>query len=194
MEKCFSITPKSRLFAGSSKNKAGFSLVEIALAIGIVAFGIVAVFGLLPLGMNIFRQSTDTTVGSQIFQQIVSEAQETDFDQLIKDKTNSPISAGGTGVKTIRYFDNQGNELKAAAGAIYYVNTRIQPATDSPANPPASNPNLATVTIQVANNPGGRSLAYEQASPLNNLWSGAYDGNIDKVVSIYTASAMVSRQ
>jgi uncharacterized protein (TIGR02598 family) len=168
--------------------------VEVSLAIGIVAFGIMAVFGLLPAGMGMFRQSIDTTVGSQILQQIISEAQETEFDQLIKDKADNPISAGATGIKAIRYFDDQGRELTSANGAIFRVNTRIQPATDSPASPSFTNLNLATVTIQVAKRPGDRELAYETDSVLSNLWSGAYEGASGQVVPIITASTMVSRQ
>jgi uncharacterized protein (TIGR02598 family) len=175
-------------------HQAGFTLVEVVIAISIVAFGIIAVFGLLPAGLGIFRQSIETTVSSQILQQIISEVQETDFDQLIKDKTDNPISAGTTGVKATRYFDDQGKELTAATRAIYQVNTRIQSATDSPAKTPFTNLNLATVTIQVAKNPGGRALAYETDSTLSNLWSGTYEGDSARVVPIFTASTMVSRQ
>lgn len=194
MERYAPIVLKKRTVRGRHAGEAGFSLVEVSLALGIVAFGVIAVFGLLPAGLDTFRLSNDTAVSSQILQKIISEAQETDFDQLIKDKTNNPISSGTTGVKAIRYFDDQGKELTSGSGAIYYVNTRIQPATDSPAVPPVTNLNLATVTIQVANNPGGRTLAYEQDTTLSNLWSGAYVGNSVHVVSIFTASTMVPRQ
>jgi uncharacterized protein (TIGR02598 family) len=167
--------------------------VEVTLALGVISFGMLAVLGLLPAGLGTFRQSMDTTVASQIFQQIINEAQETDFDQLIKDKTNATISSGSTGVKQIRYFDNQGKELTNATGAIYHVNTRIQVAASS-TSPNFTNQNLATVTIQVANNPGGRTLSYETDTALSNLWSGAYEGFTAHVVPIFTASTMVSRQ
>jgi len=164
------------------------------MALGIVAFGIIAVFGLLPAGLGIFRESIEATVSSQILQQILVEAQETDFDQLIKDHTGNPISAGTTGKKAIRYFDDQGREQASATGAIYHVNTRIQPATDSPGKAPFTNPDLATVTVQAAKNPGGRALAYETDFTLSNLWSGTFEGEAGRVVPIFTASTMVSRQ
>lgn len=186
MEKYAPIVLKRRPFRGCHARQSGFSLVEVAVALGIVAFGMMAVFGLLPAGMDTFRQSINTTVSSQILQKVINEAQETDFDQLIKDKENNPISSGTTGVKAIRYFDEQGKELTAAIGAVYHVNTRIQLANTSL--------NLATVTIQVANNPGSRALAYEQDSTLSDLWSGAYQGNSTRAVSMFTASTMISRQ
>jgi len=179
---------------GCRAREAGFTLVEVVMALGIVAFGIIAVFGLLPAGLGIFRESIEATVSSQILQQILVEAQETDFDQLIKDHTGNPISAGTTGKKAIRYFDDQGREQASATGAIYHVNTRIQPATDSPGKAPFTNPDLATVTVQAAKNPGGRALAYETDFTLSNLWSGTFEGEAGRVVPIFTASTMVSRQ
>lgn len=194
METCLPTTPESGRHSGHQAQEAGFSLVEVSLAIGIVAFGIMAVFGLFPAGMGMFRQSIDRTVSSQILQQVINEAQATDFDELITDKSNQPIPVGSTGVKAIRYFDDQGRELASSTGAIFCVNTRIQPATDSPANPSFTNINLATVTIQVAKRPGNGTLAYETDSELSNLWNGARQGTSGTTVSILTASTMVSRQ
>lgn len=186
------ILEKSALRRGHAHQR-GFSLVEVVIAIGIVAFGIMAVFGLLPAGLDIFRQSMDSTVSSQILQRIINEVQETDFDQLIKDQAGGTISTSGTGVKAIRYFDAQGNELTEATAAIYHVNTRIQAATQSPGNSSLPNSYLATVTVQVAKNPGGLPLANETDSAMSNLWSGAYEGATVRVVPIYMASTMVSR-
>lgn len=194
MEKSSPIVPERRPILWSHGRKTGFTLVEVVIALGIVAFGIISVFGLLPAGLGIFRDSIETTVSSQILQQVITEVQETEFDQLIKDKAENPISAGATGAKAFRYFDDQGKELTAPASAVYQVNTRIQSATDSPANPTFTNSHLATVTVQVAKNPGGQALAYETESTLSNLWSGAYEGGAARVVRIFTASTMVSRQ
>jgi len=194
MEKRASIGLDARAPRARTAKAAGFSLVEVCLAIGIVAFGLLAVIGLLPAGTDIFRQSIQTTVASQILQQAISEANETDFDQLIKDSAGSAIPAGTTGVKAIRYFDEQGKELAQPALAVYHVNTRVQSATDSPATPAFTNLNLATVTVQVAHNPGGRALANETDATLSNLWSGAYAGETTRVVPIFTASSLVSRQ
>lgn len=189
------------LFSLNSKRQnAAFSLVEVTIAIGIVAFGFVAIFGLLPTGMTIFRQSINTTVTAQIAQRIINDARQTDFDALITDAGNSTIAlspANMTGRKAVRYFDDQGNEV-AKISAIYWVNTRITRATPLPSVGGNSDlEDLAMVTIQVANNPGGQDLemvsgsASDQNTPLRNLWSGNTTSSVP--VQILTYSALVSR-
>lgn len=180
---------------------AAFSLVEVTIAIGIVAFAFVAILGLLPTGMTVFRQSINTTVTSQIAQRIINDARQTDFDELIKDAGNSTITGSNmTGRKAERYFDDQGNELAATdrGKSIYSVNTRITPETPLPSVGSNSDvPHLATVTIQVANNPGGNALALDPSSasdqnkPMRNLWSGNTTSSVP--VQILTYSALVSR-
>ena len=171
--------------APDRRKQGAFSLIETILAIGIVSFAFVAIFGLLPAGLRVFRQAIDTSVGSQIAQRVVGDAQQTDFDQLVTDSSGAAITAGTTGRKGVRYFDDQGNEVPAATNAIYHVNTRIQPATPLPmGGAAATNASLATVTIQVANNPANQSLDLS-----NNLWT----GNTNNAIAILTYATMVSK-
>ena len=140
-----------------------FSLVEIALALGIMAFALVAVFGLMPLGMTTFKKAMDLSVGSQIAQRVIGDAQQSDFDKLI---TPAGASAPATAafVNPVRYFDDQGQEgLSTQSGMIYMVNTRVVPSTYVPStgNPTTTgvqNVHIATVSVQVANNPGRTAL------------------------------------
>lgn len=190
MEKLEHFIPSFR--RPNARKRSAFSLVEVTLAIGVMAFALLAIFGLLPTGMGVFRQALDTSVSSQIIQRVLNDARETDFAYLIQDASNQTITAP-TGVKAVRYFDDQGNELSVPAGAIYQVNTRIMPQTTLPTTDPnaLANTNLATVTVQVANNPGNQLLA----SGTNNLWTGAYQTNTANtgVVPMITYSAVVSR-
>jgi len=149
----------------------GFSLVEVVMAIGVVSFAFMSVLGLLPVGMKTFRSAINTSVSGQIFQRIVNEAQQTDFDTLVG---AAPV---------VRYFDDQGNEAASADKAIYQVKTRILASTGLPAGAAAAtNANLATITVQIANNPGNASLAMS-----NNLWVPGAG------VSILTHATMVAR-
>src|SRR2546430_586204 len=87
------------------RRKAAFSLVEVVTSIGIAAFAFISVLGLIPTGLNTFRQAVDTSVGSQIMQRVINEAQQTDFDRLVTDKDGTTITAGTTGLKANRYFE-----------------------------------------------------------------------------------------
>ena len=68
--------------------RAGFSLVEVVLAVGVISFAFVAIMGLIPAGLTQFRQAMDTSVGSQIAQRVIFDAEQTDFDTLV-DYTNT---------------------------------------------------------------------------------------------------------
>jgi len=164
----------------------GFSLVEVALAIGIVAFAFVALLSLLPAGLTTFRRALDTSICSQISQRIVGEAQQVDFD-VLTDRNNLPASSDnrefsfrmrrpGTMDVLLRYFDEQGNEIIPASPnrlspdetlrVIYAVNVRVIPRVTLPtgsqgfpvARAMAESGNLAQVTVQIARNPSGREL------------------------------------
>ena len=149
-----------------------FSLIEVVLAIGILAFGFVAILGLLPTGLQLFREAVETSVSSQIAQRVINDAQQTDYT-VLTDEANLPDSldtftfqAPKVAAGVFRYFDEQGNEIIPAGDTlsasermriVYWVNTRIKPRTDR-GQTTARIPSLATVTVQVANNPGNKSL------------------------------------
>ena len=162
------------------KRNAAFSLIEIVIALGVVGFAVVPMVGILPVGLSNFRSAADISVGTQISQRIINELQQSDFDVL----TGGGGNLGGSFCKTVRYFDDQGNELATTqrTAALYEVNIRIMPATDLPAS--GTNPNLATATIQVANNPGGGPITMDSTQ---NLWGTTLG------VSISTFFTVVSR-
>jgi uncharacterized protein (TIGR02598 family) len=57
------------------KNAApsAFSLVEIAIALGILAFALIAVVGLLPVGLKVLRESEESMATKLIFLDIASK-------------------------------------------------------------------------------------------------------------------------
>ena len=155
--------------------------MEVTLALGVMAFAFISVFGLLPTGLNTFRQAIDASVESQIAQKVLNDAQQTDFTQLIKDYSGNPITSGTSGIKYVRFFDDQGTEIVPATQAnpptltaaekqkiLYWVNTRVTPSTVMPSGTNTVNyVNLATVTIQVVNNPGNQAISADST----NLWT-----------------------
>lgn len=138
---------------------AGFTLVEVALAIGIVAFAFVTLLALLPAGNTAFRRSIDMVVCSQIAQRVISEAQQADFRTLIDirdpvtgrtktqaspDRENFTFRGPTRGQPAFRYFDDQGREVllqkadnptpEEKRRIIYQVNTRINTRPTLPAD------------------------------------------------------------
>jgi uncharacterized protein (TIGR02598 family) len=163
--------------------QAGFTLVEMTLAIGVLALAMIPLVGLLPMGLNVFHQAIDSSVESQMAQLVTNEAQQTDFNTLIGANTTRFLQS-----TTPRYFDAQGNELAQSTNAIYQVRTILTPRPLMPYNPSsttplaATNANLCIVTVQIARNPGNAAIV---ADPTTLFWN-------SNTIPIATYSAVIS--
>lgn len=181
--------------------ESGFSLVEVVLALTIVAFAFVGLMGLLPTGLGNFRSAVDRTMSGQIFQRVLTDAEQADFDTVLA----QGASKGGEFFEfPIRYFDEQGVEVvpaspgnlsaAEAARVIYHVHIRGSVPgvanvsahnnarfTSLPASPEHTrfNPRTSSfLTIQIASNPQNRNLAVNDRA----LWDPA-----DAPMTNYTA-------
>jgi uncharacterized protein (TIGR02598 family) len=153
-----------------ARRLAAFSLVEIAAAIGIMAFAFVALMGLLPACLGNFRSAMDATIGAQIAQRVITDAEQTDFDLLL---AAAGKESGDFFTLPVRYFDEQAAEVLPEAAdaemkAIYRVlvrgslpGPRDQSTgagfTSLPAEPgsPRFRPRDSIfLTVQVAHRPG----------------------------------------
>ncbi|RYD84735.1 MAG: Verru_Chthon cassette protein B [Verrucomicrobiaceae bacterium] len=81
--------------------RAGFSLVEVTMAIGVISFAFVALLGLLPAGMSNFRAAIDTNNETRILQSITGKVQLMDFIEL----PNLDFATSNE----IFYFDEEGS-------------------------------------------------------------------------------------
>jgi uncharacterized protein (TIGR02598 family) len=82
---------------------AAFSLVEVTLALGIAAFCLIVVFGLLPVGAQTNRNAASQTAATSVIAAVIADMRAT--------PRTSPTSSqfGVTfGVDTILYFDVAG--------------------------------------------------------------------------------------
>ena len=135
-------------------------MVEIVLALGILAFVCATIIGSTSSGLSIFRKAMDRSVVTEITQSMANEAQQSDF-------------AGVTNNGIISYFDDQGQKLTVAntTPAIYVAQALVFSTT----NASVANPYVKTIVIQVANKPGGvvSDLRTEplEADPSLKLWS-----------------------
>lgn len=62
--------------------RSGFTLIEVTISLGIVAFVMVSLVGLLPAGLSNFRTAMSQTIESQIVQGLSEEIALTDFANL----------------------------------------------------------------------------------------------------------------
>lgn len=133
------------------KGNGGFSLTEVLLALGIVAFAFIPVLGLLPVGLDASRQAIDATIEAQIVQQLSNEVLQTDFSNLSQ-LASAPLN----------YYDNQGNKTTADK-AYYTAGFSVVSQTDLPAGPAqvVSTQKLATVAICIVT---ARSVKLNQES------------------------------
>jgi uncharacterized protein (TIGR02598 family) len=167
-------------------NAHGFSLIEVAIAVSILAVALVALLGLMPAGLSNFRKAMDTTVTAQIAQRIIQDFEQAEFDEVI-DLPNLPRDAKSycppnftfrapkVNEPRLRYFDDQGNELvppnngtaltpTQQTAAVYTVNTRIMPRARLPMTNVLPS-DVAQITVQVARNPNNRTLPISRAAP-----------------------------
>lgn len=169
------------------KRLHGFTLVEVVLAIGVVAFAFVGLLALMPVGLSNFRKAMDASVGSEIGQRVFNDIQQTDFDTLLKQAsitvpTSLPQPVGtmaqvAHGSLPHRFFDDQGNEVilpssgstttteptsadRSKYRILYDVHSEVilKPQIPSGTNEVIQSPNLANIIVQVINNPAGVTL------------------------------------
>jgi len=105
-----------------SRQRKGFSLVEVVMALGIMSFALMGLVGLLPAGLSQFRQAIDLTVKAQIAQELISMVQRTDYADL--------AALGTSGQPAVYYYDSEGAKLTGADEAYYAYVARTQLASD----------------------------------------------------------------
>ena len=132
--------------------RAGFSLVEVVLAVGIMALGVVTILGLLPHGLEMSRKTANEQAETRIVDQIVGELQASEWTTL--GGVTGPGNVGGI----VLQYDDQG--LRTLEGALTTYVARVMMVDDNesttgmevPSNGggAAFNPNLRRVRIDVA--------------------------------------------
>jgi uncharacterized protein (TIGR02598 family) len=95
-------------------------MVEVSLALAIVAVGLLAIIGLLPSGYEAARNATDVTLSATIVQDVFSEFRSQPFSSVKPCGTCSPVNLNNSGNVTI-YYDKDGFETNSA-GAYFRVN------------------------------------------------------------------------
>jgi uncharacterized protein (TIGR02598 family) len=82
---------------------SAFSLVELTLAIGIAAFCLIAVFGLMPVGVQTNRNATSQTAATNVMAAVIADLRATP-----KASTTSSQFGITFGTDNTLYFDSVG--------------------------------------------------------------------------------------
>lgn len=99
----------------------GFSLVEVTMALGITAFSVTAMLGLLPVGLGSLRQSANDMVQAQILRSIGAQLVVADSGTVFGTAAAAPIEA---------WFDFEGQSV--ASPSAHYRVVATQSNTDFP--------------------------------------------------------------
>jgi uncharacterized protein (TIGR02598 family) len=124
----------------SLRRAHAFSLVEVAIALGIAGFCLLAVFGLMPIGVQTNRNATSQSAASNVMAAVVA-------DMRAAPKTTSTSSQYGIALSpnstTTLYFDGQG-QFGTSPG----VNSRYRLTVNIPTNPAGPNaPTFADLKV-----------------------------------------------
>jgi type II secretory pathway pseudopilin PulG len=124
----FRLGEKVRMGPPILRSAAGFTLVEIAISVAVIAFALVAVIGLLPLGMETQRDNRQETIanhdGTYLLEAIRGGSASLDELPRFVDALNgAPLPNGATGADVIR-----------ALSAVNSTNTAIMRAISGAAS------------------------------------------------------------
>jgi uncharacterized protein (TIGR02598 family) len=95
---------------------AGFSLVEVTLALGIAAFCLLTVFALVPIAVLANRNATSQTAATSIMAAVVADLRATPATAGTWTGTSSQFCIR-LGTSTTLYFDSEGRCSSNLAGA-----------------------------------------------------------------------------
>jgi uncharacterized protein (TIGR02598 family) len=151
--------PRSLFGADSQTLTAfqGFSLVEVTIAVAVVAIGLIAILGLIPQGVQSSRDAADRTLAATIAQDLFDAVR----SQLF---TNVNLSSYGTFPNQLgNAYNLQNSYLKYPLATTYFDQSGLSPSTVQDSYfrvdltfeaqappPPAVTPVLSLVTATVS--------------------------------------------
>lgn len=147
----------------SNSRQHGFSLVEVTIAMGIVATVLIALLALLPYGMDNVREAKSTQVQARIANEIIGELQVADWGAQ---PAYQRLKAWDG---LIRRYDAEGSLIedtqdKDKSDTIYKVRIEVPTAKSVPLPGQSGNEYgryLRRVTIKIAYAPGDREVNFD---------------------------------
>lgn len=145
------------------RHEKGFSLVEVTIAMGIVATVLIALLALLPYGMDNVREAKSTQVQTRIANEIIGELQVADWGR------EPGFSRLRSWDGLIRRYDAEGSLIEDTqdqnkADTIYKVRVDVPVAQQVPLPGQAAGQGgqyLRRVSIKIAYAPGDREVDFD---------------------------------
>ena len=105
---------------------AGFSLVEVTLALGVAGFCLIALFGLLPVAINSNRTATEQTAANGILSAIIADLRATPATSprgsaATSQQYSIPIPTSGSAGTNTLFFNSDRQVVATAAMGRYLV-------------------------------------------------------------------------
>jgi uncharacterized protein (TIGR02598 family) len=155
---------------------AGFSLVEVALAVAIASLGIITCLGLLPEGIEMSRKTGLLAINSNVLDQIIRDVENARDWKAIKANyvAHPGFPSGGTVAgpeDRTKYYDYQGTAVTASSPNIAFVAQIQYNLTCMLPGETADQRYLARIRINIANT---SNPAYNFPVPANGLYATFY--------------------
>jgi len=96
--------------ARKNPGTAAFSLVEVVLAIGLVAFAVTTLFSLLPVGLNSIQNAETTETAMDLLQYVAMDIRNTDRELGVTPLLDLAILTDSPSVQSL-YFNEHGEPV-----------------------------------------------------------------------------------
>jgi prepilin-type N-terminal cleavage/methylation domain-containing protein len=179
-------TSRSQLSTLNSKLRAGqraFTMMEIAISLAIIGIALVAIIGVLPIGMNVQQDNRQETIINQ------------DAAVLIEDLRNGSLGMNELTnyvVNITNYWAsfNSGGVQNQIGRNTYTYSSSDVPSTYAIHRPPNADPltNGANI-IGVLSTPEFTDI---RGNPTNNLWFGGYSNHV--VATVISISGLAAQK
>lgn len=107
--------------SGTASPSAGFSLIEVTLAMAICALAVITLLGLIPQGMELSRKTSQMTDTSYIIEQIMRDLEGSTWSSLTQNKSSSSSGAESFVGSEMRYYDLQASSVAKDSSQIVYI-------------------------------------------------------------------------
>ena len=117
-----------------NNHHSAFSLVEVTLALGVAAFCLLAIFGLLPVGLSANQATVQQTGAANLVAMVEADLRSTPVGS-----STSPVYgfAFNSGTGAVYYFKGDGTRQAQAGGATYRLAVSTGTAAAMQATPVA---------------------------------------------------------